>query len=410
MKRERSRSEELFLRAAKVVPGGIYGHLAPAGGLPGSFPNYAASGKGCRFMDVDGNEWLDFLCGYGSSLFGFGDPEIEEAAERQRREGAVLNQPTERMVELAEALTERIDFAQWAVFAKNGSDVTTWATRVAREHTGRSIVLKAKGAYHGVDAWCDPGFGGRIPEDRAAIREFAWNDLDGFHSLLKECGEEIAAVILTPYHHAAFGASEMPADGFWEEVESACRSRGIALILDDVRAGFRLHDGGSHRAFGFTPDLSCYSKALGNGYAISACLGREEFRRAAREVFLTGSCWNDAVAMAAALKCLELGPDRGVVEKLDQLGRRLGSGLEEHASKHGLPLTMTGPPAMPFPCFEEDENLYSMQRFCESCAEKGLFFHPHHNWFLCGAHDEAAIDEALVVAEAALAEMAREND
>ena len=410
MKQERTRSEELFLRATKVVPGGIYGHVAPAGGLPDSFPHYAKSGKGCRFHDVDGNEWLDFLCGYGASLLGYGDPEVDEAATRQRRDGAVLNQPTERMVELAEALTERIDFAQWAVFAKNGSDVTTWATRVAREHTGRRLVLKVKGAYHGVDAWCDPSFGGRIPEDRSAVREFAWNDLDELGQLLEQEGEEVAAIVLTPYHHAAFGPSEMPAEGFWTGVEELCRERGIVLVLDDVRAGFRLHAGGSHRLFDFTPDLSCYSKALGNGYAISACVGREEYRRAAREVFLTGSCWNDAVAMAAALKCLQLAKEKNLVENLDGLGRRLADGLLSHAKKQGHSFVLTGPPVMPFPWFEEDDDLYLLQRFCGLCAEEGVFFHPHHNWFLCGAHAEADIDEALAVAGGAFARMAEEKD
>jgi glutamate-1-semialdehyde 2,1-aminomutase len=409
LKKERTRSEELFLRATKVVPGGIYGHLAPAAALPAAFPHYAASGQGCRFRDVDGNEWLDFLCGYGASLLGYGHPEVDEAAARQRRDGAVLNQPTERMVELAEALTERIDFAQWAVFAKNGSDVTTWATRVAREHTGRSLIIKAKGAYHGVDAWCDPGLGGRIPEDRASVREFEWNDLAGLGDLLENEGDSVAALVLTPYHHAAFGPSEMPAEGFWEHLETICRERGILLVLDDVRAGFRLHEGGSHRLFGFTPDLACYSKALGNGYAISACVGREELRRAAREVFLTGSCWSDAAAMAAALACLRVSQKEKVVEQLDALGRRLGDGLEAAAGEHGVALAMTGPPAMPFPWFEEDENLYLLQRFCGLCAEEGVFFHPHHNWFLCASHGEAEIDEALAVAGRALARMGEES-
>ncbi|MFP6854549.1 MAG: aminotransferase class III-fold pyridoxal phosphate-dependent enzyme [Opitutales bacterium] len=410
MKQERTRSDELFLRATKVVPGGIYGHVAPAGGLPDFFPHYAASGKGCRFQDVDGKDWLDFLCGYGSSLLGYADPEVDEAAERQRRDGAVLNQPTERMVELAEVLTDRIDFAQWAVFAKNGSDVTTWATRVAREHTGRSLVVKVKGAYHGVDAWCDAGFGGRIPEDRSAIREFVWNDLDALSNLVEQEGVDIAAIILTPYHHAAFGPSEMPSEGFWSGVEELCREHGIVLILDDVRAGFRLHDGGSHRMFGFTPDLSCYSKALGNGFAISSCAGREEFRRAARDVFLTGSCWNDAVSMAAALKCLQIAKERKVVKEMDRLGRLFGDGLETQSREVGIPLVVTGPSAMPFPWFEEDENLYLLQRFCGLSAENGLFLHPHHNWFLCGAHGDGEIEEALAITGPALVAMAEDAD
>ena len=402
----RTRSDELFRRATKVVPGGIYGHLAPAGGLPKVFPHYAESAAGCRFQDVDGNDWLDFMCGYGAILLGHGDSEVEEAAERQRRDGSVLNQPTARMVELAEAMVELIDFSDWAVFAKNGSDVTTWATRVAREHTGRRFVLKAKGIYHGVDAWCDPGFGGRIREDRAFVGEFDWNDLDGLRDLAKEHDDDVAAIVLTPYHHAAFGPSEMPADGFWPGVEEFCREKGIVLILDDVRAGFRLHEGGSHRIFGFTPDIACYSKAIGNGYAISACLGREEFRRGARDVFLTGSCWNDAVAMAASMKCLELARERNVVGKLEVLGARLSKGLGDAGAKHGFSFSLTGPSAMPFPWFDGDDDLFLLQQFCELCAMKGLFFHPHHNWFLCGSHDDATIDQAIEIASGAFSQLA----
>ncbi|MFP6900238.1 MAG: aminotransferase class III, partial [Opitutales bacterium] len=145
---------------------------------------------------------------------------------------------------------------------------------------------------------------------------------------------------------------------------------------------------------------------LGNGYAISACVGREEYRRAAREVFLTGSCWNDAVAMAAALKCLQVAKEKQVVESLDAMGRRLGEGLVRRAREHGFSLVMTGPPAMPFPSFEEDENLYLLQNFCRLCAEEGVFFHPHHNWFLCAAHGEAEIDEALAASGNAFARMA----
>ena len=147
-----------------------------------------------------------------------------------------------------------------------------------------------------------------------------------------------------------------------------------------------------------------------NGYAISACVGREEYRRAAREVFLTGSCWNDAVAMAAALKCLQLAKEKNLVENLDGLGRRLTDGLLSHAKKQGHSFVLTGPPVMPFPWFSEDDDLYLLQRFCGLCAEEGVFFHPHHNWFLCGAHAEADIDEALAVAGRAFARMAEEKD
>jgi len=404
--KKRTQSDHLFERARKVVPGGIYGHVSPAAGLPRHFPHFCEKADGCRFEDVDGNEWIDFMCGFGAILHGYNNPEIEEAVLLQKEKGSVFNQPSPLMVNLAEALVERIDFAEWAVFAKNGSDLTTWAIRVAREHTGRPLIIKAKGAYHGVDSWCDPGHGGRIPDDRASILEFLWNDLDALSHLMDKHHDQVAAIILTPYHHAAFAPSEMPADGFWKEVEAMCVRHGSLLVLDDVRCGGRLHTGGSHRHFGFTPDLAVYSKALGNGYAISACVGKESYRKSSMEVFLTGSCWNDALSMAAAMKSLELSEREKVVDNLLSKGKALCDGLEKAAFANGQSLRMTGPPAMPYPWFEGDDDLFNIQAFCQLCADEGIYFHPHHNWFVGNAHDSSSIDEAVSIATKVLERMA----
>ena len=407
--KERIQSDQIFQRALKVVPGGIYGHVAPAAGLPRHFPHFCERAKGCSFEDVDGNEWIDFMCGFGAILHGYNHPEIEEAVSLQRDKGMVFNQPSPLMVELAETLVERIDFAQWAVFAKNGSDLTTWAIRVARESTGRPLVIKAKGAYHGVDSWCDPGHGGRIPDDRASILEFDWNDLEALTDLMSKNKDKVAALILTPYHHPAFAPSELPAEGFWTEIESLCARYGIQLVLDDVRCGGRLHAGGSHRHFDFTPDLAVYSKALGNGYAISACVGNESLRKPSMEVFLTGSCWNDALAMTAALKSLELSARDDVVSGVLEKGSHLCDGLERVSKDRGQSLYMTGPTSMPYPWFEGDDGLFKIQRFCQLCADEDIYFHPHHNWFLSNAHDTESIDQAIAVADKALSRMSEEE-
>ena len=398
----RKKSDSWFKRAGQVIPGGIYGHVAPAAGLPRSFPHYCKQAKDCRFTDLDGNEWLDFMCGFGAILHGYLNPKVEEAVENQRLRGSVFNQPSTLMVELAERMVEAIDFADWAVFAKNGSDLTTWAIRVAREKSGREFIIKAKGAYHGVDAWCDPGLGGRIPSDREKILEFKWNDFDHLSDLVKKRRDQVAGIILTPYHHAAFAPSEMPADGFWQDTQNLCKSEGIALILDDVRTGGRLHDSGSHKYFNFTPDMAIYSKALGNGYAISACLGSEGFRSSACDVFLTGSCWNDALSMAAANTSFELSQINGVASYIQKMGNFFSSKLEILTANYGVPLKMTGPPSMPYPFIEDDSNLYKIQKFCQSCAEEGLYFHPHHNWFLGSSHSESDLNEALERVEIAL--------
>ena len=195
------KSMALFERARRVIPAGIYGHTTPAQLVPTEFPYYAARAEGCRYWDADGREYLDFLCSYGPIVLGYRHPEVEEAAERQRREGDCFNHPTALMVELAERLVSLVDFAAWCVFGKNGSDMTTWAVQVAREFTGRKKVLRARQSYHGSHAWCTPGHGGLIEEDRMHVHDFVWNDSTASRNSLAAsrsgCGD----------HHDAVSAS-----------------------------------------------------------------------------------------------------------------------------------------------------------------------------------------------------------
>lgn len=401
-----AKSLALFERAVDVIPGGIYGHNSPAATMPGCSPYYAERASGARYWDVDGNEYLDLLCGYGPIVLGHHHPEVEEAADRQRRAGNTFNHPAPVMVELAERLVDLVDFAAWAVFGKNGSDMTTWALQVARESTGRKKILKSAGAYHGSHAWCTPGHGGLIEEDYAHIHAFPWNDLEAFNDLVQRHQGQIAGVIVTAFHHPAFGDSRLPAPGFHAGIQETCRREGIVLILDDVRSGFRLHPGGSHRFFGFEPDLICFSKAIANGHPLSAALGRAELKRAASRVFLTGSFWNSAPPMAAALATLGIIERDQVIEKMAASGARLREGMQAAAKRHGRSIRYTGPDAMPFLTFAEETNFYLSQAFCREAIRLGVYLHPHHNWFLSAAHENAEIDETLRVADAAFAALA----
>ena len=408
MSRSFARSIALFERAARVIPGGIFGHTNPAALLPMASPYYASHAAGCRYWDVDDNEYLDFLCGYGPVVLGYQHPEVEAAAEAQRRDGNCFNHPSARMVELAERLVSLVDFADWAVFGKNGSDMTTWCLQVAREHTGRKKLLMAKGAYHGSHSWCTPGHGGLIEEDHAHIHAFTWNDLDSFERLVREHRRQVAGVIVTPFHHPAFGDSELPAAGFLPAIQAACRREGMVLILDDVRCGFRLHLGGSHRFFGFEPDLICFSKALANGYPLSAALGRKELQRAAGRVFLTGSFWNNAVPMAAALATLQILERDNVPAHLARIGASLRESFVQLAAKHGLGIRYTGADALPFLTFSDERNFYRSQTFCREMIRRGVLVHPHHNWFLSAAHREADVAEALGAADEAFGAVSEE--
>jgi glutamate-1-semialdehyde 2,1-aminomutase len=295
------------------------------------------------------------------------------------------------------------------VFGKNGSDMTTWAIQVAREHTGRRKILKVAGAYHGIGAWCTPGHAGILNEDLAHIHDFNWNDLESFDRLLKQHRGDIAGAILTPFHHPIFKPSQMPAPGFWPHIEAACRREGIVLILDDIRAGFRLDLRGSHRLFGFEPDLICFCKAIANGHPLSAALGRKELRLAAGKVFLTGSYWNGPPAMAAALTCLELLKKNDVVSTLRRSGEILMQGLVAAGRRHGFAMLASGPPAIPFLSFVDDPSLRRQQRFCAEVTRRGALFHPHHNWFLCAAHTPQDIDATLGMADATFAAMREEG-
>ena len=403
------RSQELFARAAQVIPCGIYGHASPAAALPGALPYYAERADGCRYWDVDGNEYIDYLCGYGPVILGHQHPVVEEAAARQRRNALCVNHPGPVMVELAEYLVSLIDFSAWAVFGKNGSDMTTWCVQVAREHTQRRKILKVAGAYHGIDPWCTPGHAGLLDEDRAHIHDFSWNDLESFDRLLARHRGDIAGVIMTPFHHPAFKPSEMPAPGFWPHIESACRREGMVLILDDIRAGFRLDLRGSHACFGFEPDLICFCKAIANGHALSAALGRKELRVAASRVFLSGSYWNSPPAMAAALACVQILKQQEIVSTLRRSGEMLMQGLLQAGAKHGYAMLASGPPAVPFLCFIDDPSSRRQQYFCAEVARRGAFFHPHHNWFLSAAHTPEDIGATLGMADDAFAVMRNEG-
>jgi glutamate-1-semialdehyde 2,1-aminomutase len=396
------KTKSLFARASKVIPAGIYGHASPAMMVPGAFPYFAKSAEGCRYQDVDGNSYIDYMCGFGPILLGYQHPEITEVAREAEVDGECFNHPTEYSVRLAEKIVGQIERADWAVFGKNGSDMTNWAIRVAREQTGRKRIAKDAQAYHGIDPWCVPGYGGIIAEDRSQIDQFSWNDVSSLEKLMAEKADELAAIIITPFHHPNYADSELPTSEWVEALNRLSRKHGIALILDDVRCGLRLHANGSHCRYGLEPDLMCYSKALGNGYPISACAGTSAFKVAASKCFLTGSFWNCAVPMAVAMKTMEITERDAIPVQLEERGTQLIEGMLALGKRYGIPLQASGEPAMPYVRVADDASFKRQQKLCAAAVQEGLFLHPHHNWFLSAAHTEEIIKESLQSFERAL--------
>ncbi|MBN2050023.1 MAG: aminotransferase class III-fold pyridoxal phosphate-dependent enzyme [Spirochaetales bacterium] len=395
-----SKSVELFKRAAKVIPGGIYGPKSPAFVIPGSYPYYFSKGKGCRLYDVDGNEYIDFMCGYGSQILGYCYEPVDKEAIRQIKEGDLLNGPQPMMVSLAETLVEQISGMDWAVFTKNGTDSTTLAVSLARVHTGKKKIILAKGAYHGSANWCSSN-DYPVLSEKTDILTFSYNNTEELESLFKTHRGEIAAIILTPYHHPSFAAQVMPGDTFYPTVERLIKAEGALFILDDIRCNFRLSLEGSHSFFGCQPDLLAMGKSAANGQPISILMGTDALRKTAGSFFITGTFWMSGMPFAAALSCLKAMKELDILSHMNRVGTLLREGLTDLGKAAGFDILMSGPPAIPFMMFKGDEDLYLNQIFCSEMTRRGVYLHPHHNWFISWAHKEEDIEQTLTTAQEA---------
>jgi glutamate-1-semialdehyde 2,1-aminomutase len=392
----------LRTRAQRVIPGGMYGHLNVAR-LPPGYPQFFARAEGATLWDVDGNSYVDFMCAYGPMVLGYGNREVEEAAAAQRALGDVLTGPSERLVELAEKLVGMVAHADWALFQRNGTDATTLCVVIARAATARRKILVARGAYHGSAPWCTPHPNGTTAEDRIHLVHYDYNDVESLLAAAKSVEGDIAGVIASAFRHDYGKDQEMPTRAFAQAVRKLCDETGAALILDDVRAGFRLDLGGSWQMVGVKPDLAAYSKAIANGYTLAAVTGSDRFRDAASSVFMTGSFWCGAASMAAALKTLEIFQRDNTIARIESLGTRLRDGLAAQARSHGLVLKQTGPAQMPTVLFADDPDVEKGRLFTQEALRGGAWLHPQHNMFLSSAHTEADIDRALQATDAAMA-------
>ena len=393
-------------RAERVIPGGMWGHMHAAR-LPAAFPQFYAHAEGCRLWDVDGNCYIDFMCSFGPMVLGYRDPDVERAAQAQAARGDIFNGPSECLVELAELMVNTVAHAEWAMFAKNGTDATTTCVTIARAATGKRKILVAEGSYHGAAPWCTPSLAGVTTEDRAHIIHYTYNDAASLRAAVARADGDLAAILVTAFRHDVRRDQEWPTAEFAAAARGACDRTEAALVLDDVRAGFRIDLRGSWEPLGIRPDLCAFSKAIGNGHALAAVTGTDSFRAAAQEVFVTGSFWCSSVAMAAGVATITKLHESNAVARMVRMGERFRSGLDLQASSLGLSLRQTGPAQMPQILFENDPEFRKGSLFTSVAAERGVFLHPWHNMFLSAAHQESDIDEALQATEAALAAVSR---
>jgi glutamate-1-semialdehyde 2,1-aminomutase len=390
---------DLRRRAAAVIPGGMFGHMS-VNRLPDAHPQFYERSEGTRVWDVDGNEYVDFMCSFGPIILGYRDPRVEAAAAAQAARGDTQPGPAPCMVELAELLVERVAHADWAIFAKNGTDATTTCLMVARAETGRTKVLAAAGAYHGAAPWATLRLDGVAPEERANLHYYEYNDVASVERAIDAADAgDVAAIITTPFKHNAGFDQEDVDPAFARRLRELCDELGAALVIDEVRAGFRLNHGGSWEPLGVEPDLSAWSKGIANGYPLAAVLGRGRYADAATRIFVTGSFWYQAVPMAAALATIGALRDDDAVAVMERVGSRLREGFDQLADDAGVPIRQTGPAQMPNLSFPDDADFAKACAFSAAMLERGVIVHPRHNWFLCAAHDEGDVDRFLDAAQ-----------
>ena len=390
----RAADVKLKARAAKVIPGGMYGHMNTRS-LPVDYPQFYERSEGSHTWDVDGNEYIDFMCSFGPVILGHQHPHVELAAAIQRAKGDTQAGPGESMVELAELLVERVGHADWAMFAKNGTDANTICITIARATTGHRTVLAASGAYHGSAPWSTPVLTGVPAQDRTSVSYFRFNDLESVEAAVTAADGNVAAIICSPFRHDAGYDQELVDPAFARGLRAICDRIGAALILDEVRTGFRLNHGGAWEPLGVEPDLSAWSKAMANGYPIAAVLGRSAYEEGASSIFVTGSFWYQAVPMAAAVATITALKEEDAVTRMVHHGERLRQGLDEAAAAAGVQISQTGPVQMPALTFAGDHDHLRASLFAAEAIRRGVLFHPRHNWFLSAAHTEADVDHAV---------------
>lgn len=392
------KSISLFAEGQTLVPGGVAGIRRPYNFVPGEYPIYFDHGKGGRVTDVDGNEYIDYLCAYGPIIIGYREEEIDNAViEQIRNKGFCFSLTQDLQNELVRRLREVIPCCEMAALVKTGSDATTIAIRVARANTGKTKVARC--GYHGWHDWCVEVKGG-IPEKLYEdIIEFHYNDLPELEAILKANKDDMAAIIVTPVGHPLAAEVQMPAPGYLEAVRVLADKYGCLLIFDEIRSGFRVSLGGAQEYFGVTPDLATFGKAMANGYAIAALVGKTEYMNImADKVFLSSTFFPNSDSIAAALKTIEILKRDKVLDVVHAKGMRFAADVEKVLEESDIPARFSGAPWMPFITFPKDETgLYKKLRneFYTQLIRRRVFLQPYHHGYICYRHTDEDLSYTL---------------
>ena len=411
---------DLFERAARSLPGGVNSPVRAMRQI-GRDPIFIDRGEGCWLFDVEGNRYVDWIGSWGPMILGHAEPSVVAAVIEAAKRGTSFGAATLAEVQLAEEVAARIPSVEMVRMTSSGTEAAMSAVRLARAISGREVVIKFAGAYHGhsdgllaaagsgLATLAVPGSPGVLPAQAAAKVVVPWNDREAVSRALEEY--EVAALLAEPI--AANMGVVPPAPGYLEFLREVTRAAGALLIFDEVITGFRVARGGAQELYGIEPDLTVLGKVIGGGLPAAAYAGpREQMERIAPagDVYQAGTLSGNPLAVAAGLATLEQ-LDAPAYERLGALTERLAAGFKELARER--PLQVTSAPGLatlffsPVPVVDFATasacDTAAHARFCRALLERGVYPPPaqFEAWFVSLAHDEATIDLTLeAVAEA----------
>jgi len=418
------KNAEVQQRAAKVLPLGVNSNFRYWG--EGITP-YVKKAKGSHLWDVGGNEYIDYRMAFGPIILGHAYDEVDEKVIEEVKNGVLFAMTGELELDVAEMIVEMCPGVEMVRTACSGTEATMHAIRVARAYTGRELILKFEGNYHGFHdhtLWSTyapvEAYGNRrspipVPASSGIPRALGekiitlpFNDFEGFERMMKSYGDQIAAVITEPCQGNC--AAILPQPGFLELIRQKTAEYGSVFILDEVKTGFRIANGGAQEYYNLKPDLATYAKALGNGYPVAAFGGKKEIMSIiGHGVSQGGTYTNNKPGIAGAWATLKVMQREPVIETINQRGTRLMNGLKDILDENGIQSVITGYPGMftfslgvdSLTCqrdwAESDKSLYL--RLAEAAMERGVMpdFDAREPWFLCYSHTEADIDKTLEV-------------
>jgi glutamate-1-semialdehyde 2,1-aminomutase len=434
------RSGELFGEASRYIPAGAgsSARTVKFGWKP--YPPFMASGSGSRLLDVDGHEYIDYLLGLGPMILGHRHPAVTAAVTSAISElGTCFGLPYELEIEAARKVCEAVPGVDMVRFSNSGSEVVGTALRLARAHTGRRLVVRFEGHYHGWQDtiyWSnhvDPALAGPasmprpVPSGPGVPAELAdtlvvlsWNDPDSFRRLMAQRGDQVAAVITEP---AVFNTGcILPEPGYLELLREQTREHGALLIFDEVITGFRFARGGAQEYFGVTPDLTTLAKGLGGGFPVAAIGGSAEAMSmiADGRYSHSGTYNANTIACAAVSATMDVLAEPGLFERQRALGETLMSGLRTLGSDAGLPVIVEGLGTVFQIWFSEQpiRNWRDAERYAredlfthwwQEMLLRGVLFHPsqYENLFLSLVHSPGDVADMLNAAEQAFAAVSR---